>query len=208
MARLIGPLFSLDARGQFGQTLIYSKNHRTNYAKPYKIPQDDKTPLQMYTRRGVGFISKHWTDLTTEEKATWQPLADELGTSPYHAYLRFNNRRWADLLPPSKQPDLVTLNAADSTGLTTNGTKPNYQLEVAINTPTLTPWCIQIFADPTEPVTYDKQYLILAVSDLTFDDPLYTQTYPWTAPTETDYYFTARYSNSQGGPWLEIETSA
>ena len=43
MAKVNGPLFSLDARGQLGKALVYAIWKGLNYARKYVIPFNPKT---------------------------------------------------------------------------------------------------------------------------------------------------------------------
>lgn len=94
MAKLIGPLMSVDARGSVGDVLTYAKSGKTNYAKRYTIPMNPKTAAQTAHRLGIGFISSLWKTLTVEQKATWNELGDRLQLPPYHAYLKTNCKLW------------------------------------------------------------------------------------------------------------------
>lgn len=94
MAKLIGPLFSVDARGSVGDALTYAKVGKTNYAKRYTRPTNPQTAAQTAHRLGIGFISSLWKTLTVEQKATWNQLADQLQLPPYHAFLKTNCKLW------------------------------------------------------------------------------------------------------------------
>lgn len=94
MAKLIGPLMSLDARGQLGKNLIFSKSGKSNYAKTYKTPTNPQSAAQTAHRLGIGFISQLWRTLHPEQKATWQELADRLQLPLYHAFLKYNCAAW------------------------------------------------------------------------------------------------------------------
>ena len=94
MAKLIGPLMSIDARGSVGDALTYAKIGKTNYAKQYTVPRNPKSAAQTAHRLGIGFISSLWKTLTVEQKATWNALADQLQLPPYHAFLKTNCKRW------------------------------------------------------------------------------------------------------------------
>lgn len=50
MAKLHGPLFSLDARGQLGKALVYSIWKGLNYARKYVIPGNPNTAAQATIR--------------------------------------------------------------------------------------------------------------------------------------------------------------
>ena len=47
MAKLYGPLFSLDARGKLGKALVYSIWKGLNYVRKYVIPANPNTAAQL-----------------------------------------------------------------------------------------------------------------------------------------------------------------
>ena len=67
MAKLHGPLFSLDARGQFGKTLVYSIWKGLNYARKYVIPSNPNTAAQQTIR---GYFSAAVAAYKAEDQAT------------------------------------------------------------------------------------------------------------------------------------------
>lgn len=93
MAKVTGPLFSLDARGRVGDSLVFSKQRGTNYTKKHTIPTNPQTAAQTRQRMVTAFCTKLWSHMTDAEKATWAPLAAELNLSPYHACLKTNLHR-------------------------------------------------------------------------------------------------------------------
>ena len=60
MAKLNGPLFSLEASGQIGKTLIYSKWKGIQYAKSYVRPANPRTPEQVAWRNYFAEIAEYW----------------------------------------------------------------------------------------------------------------------------------------------------
>jgi len=67
MARLNGPLFSLDARGKLGWALIYSIWMGINYARKYIIPANPSTDAQMLIR---GYFTTAVDAYQLEEQTT------------------------------------------------------------------------------------------------------------------------------------------
>jgi len=107
MAKLIGPLMSIDARGSVGDALTYAKIGKTNYAKQYTVPRNPKSAAQTAHRLGIGFISSLWKTLSVEQKATWNDLGDQLQLPPYHAFLKTNCKRWVTDEAPALALPLV-----------------------------------------------------------------------------------------------------
>ena len=79
MAKLHGPLFSLDARGQLGKTLVYSIWKGLNYARKYAIPSNPNTAAQQTIR---GYFSAAVAAYKLEDQATkdaWDAANSALG---------------------------------------------------------------------------------------------------------------------------------
>lgn len=67
MAKLHGPMFSLDARGQLGKAIVYSIWKGINYARKYVIPFNPKTTAQETIR---GYFTAAVTAYRAEDQAT------------------------------------------------------------------------------------------------------------------------------------------
>ena len=61
MARVIGPLFSQEARGQFGQTVVFNRRLGQNTVRAYVVPANPQTDAQVAVRiilAAAGLITK------------------------------------------------------------------------------------------------------------------------------------------------------
>lgn len=114
MARVEGPLFSLDASGTIGDAVTYSKWKGIPYARKRVIPANPRSAAQTGIRAMFGFVAAFWDQLTSQSKATWDALATSLNVTPINAYVRENMRRWIEGNTPTQ--DLPAAEA--STGLT------------------------------------------------------------------------------------------
>lgn len=103
MARVKGPLFSMDARGSVGKTLVFSIWKGINYVRRHSIPANPKSPAQISFRATMTFLSQIWDGLTAGNKATWDDRADSLGISPFNAYVGFSQSRWNHYKGPTKE---------------------------------------------------------------------------------------------------------
>ncbi len=65
MAKVTGPLFSLDARGQIGQAVVYSYWRGINYARVRVIPHNPKSVLQGKIRDLILDASVAWKNEAT-----------------------------------------------------------------------------------------------------------------------------------------------
>lgn len=83
MAKVRGPLFSLDARGQFGDALLFrGGTRRTHVYQPAdrsRINQQPASAKQAPVRARFGEAVAAWRALTAPERAAWD--AQALGSS-------------------------------------------------------------------------------------------------------------------------------
>jgi len=102
MARLTGPLGSLEAHGKLAGILSYGKNQGGSYARKSPVERYSQSHLQRSCRAMLAFLSSHWLDaLTNTDRASWEPLAAARTISPQQAYLRHNLQRWGNWKSPS-----------------------------------------------------------------------------------------------------------
>ena len=79
MALVKAPLFSLDARGQLGKTLVYAIWKGLNYCRSYVIPTNPETAAQMTIR---GYFTDAVAAYQAETQATrdaWNAAIKALG---------------------------------------------------------------------------------------------------------------------------------
>lgn len=150
MVKVAGPAFSLDASGTIGDTLTFSKWKGRPYVRERVIPANPRSGSQVGVRSMFKFLAQNWAALTTAEKATWQPLADQLVASPFNGYMSRNQTRWRNFLAPG-QVDPVP-------GTGTIGT---------VGTPTATAGVRQITVDYPIPTTIADNWGIMIFRSLT-----------------------------------------
>lgn len=85
-----GPLFSLDASGQLGKALVYSKWKGRSYVREYAIPANPNSLAQRWRRAMFGFLSQAWATLGATEKASWEPEAGSKSISPFNEFVSYN----------------------------------------------------------------------------------------------------------------------
>ena len=89
MAKLQGPLFSLDARGKLGNTLVYAIWKGINYCRKYVIPYNPNTTGQQTIRT---YFTQAVAAYRGEDQATkdaWNTFVKNLGSamSGFNYYL-------------------------------------------------------------------------------------------------------------------------
>lgn len=103
MARVKGPLFSMDARGSIGKTLVYSIWKGINYVRRHSIPSNPKSAAQVSFRAMFTFLSQIWDGLTVGNKATWDTRADSLNISSFNAFMQISMDLWNHYKGPTKE---------------------------------------------------------------------------------------------------------
>ena len=79
MAKLQGPLFSLDARGKIGNSLVYAIWKGINYCRKYIIPANPETAAQQTIRT---YFTNAVAAYQSEDQATkdaWDTFVEGLG---------------------------------------------------------------------------------------------------------------------------------
>ncbi len=146
MVKVQGPAFSLAASGTIGDTLTFSTWKGRPYVRERVIPANPRSGSQTGVRSMFKFLSQNWAALTTAEKATWEPLADQLVASPFNAFMSRNQKLWRNFLAPG-QEDPVPVTGTIGTLGTATATAGVRQITVDYPIPTTIAdnWGIMIF---------------------------------------------------------------
>ncbi len=100
MARVNGPLFSLDASGSLAGTVVFSKWKGRPYVRQLVRPSNPKSGGQVSMRATLKFLAQNWAALTLTKRNSWNDLADAGTFSTFNAYTKVNLTRNADFLAP------------------------------------------------------------------------------------------------------------
>ncbi len=103
MAITKGPLFSLDASGTVGGSIVFSKWKGRNYVRRHAIPANPKSGGQLGVRAMMKFLTQYWTNLNANEQADWETRAAVTNVSPFNAYVGYDMSRFGTYLMPSQQ---------------------------------------------------------------------------------------------------------
>lgn len=104
MALVNGPLFSLDAAGQVGKAIVYSKWKGRNYVREYVTPANPRTLPQQFQRGIMTALVAWWQYIKTQAglETSWTTLASAGNYSTFNAYTKANlDRESLDALPMS-----------------------------------------------------------------------------------------------------------
>jgi len=75
MAKVAGPLFSMEASGSISKGITYSRWRGINYVRQWFKPQNPRSELQVAQRQRMIDAVKDYHALSTENKAAWDSAA-------------------------------------------------------------------------------------------------------------------------------------
>jgi len=101
MARVTGPLMSVDASGTLAGALTYAKWRGRNYVRRHAVPSNPRTQAQVAARAIVAFLGPQWKSLSPGDQVSWLLPADAKKISKFNEYVAVNARKWRDQLVPS-----------------------------------------------------------------------------------------------------------
>jgi len=195
-----GPCFSLDARGTLGGSLTFAKVGKTNYAKKHFRPANPRSAAQSATRIHTAFVTGLWSVLNSTYRSNFLDLAEGWNLPLYHAYTKFNMRRWAKGLPPAIELPVESSFSLDAQDFIYMKTGRLYEVQVQIGTPMPLPLLVQVAAstdagfEPSKNNTVAWIYPYVKVFATTY------QCYGrWTAPSDDFFYIKGRGVNVRGG---------
>lgn len=93
MARVIGPLFSNEARGLLASTFLYRRGGRAFSVYPYRKPRWPNTMLQQSHHSLFSLLAARWNDFSAADQDYWAPFARCRCITNYNAFLSYNLRR-------------------------------------------------------------------------------------------------------------------
>ena len=88
MARIKGPLFSMDATGPLGPLLSFGRSKQGVTGRRKNGPRGIATELQVARREAYRAAVDAWNELNTEEKAVFAAAAAALRMSGYNLFIR------------------------------------------------------------------------------------------------------------------------
>jgi hypothetical protein len=119
MARVKGPLFSVDASGTVASTVVFSRWRGRNYVRRHAIPANPRSAGQTAARTVIAFLAPEWSLMTDADKASWENLAEATNISPFNAFVAANARNWRDLMAPTKTHPAARTTAPGTVGVLT-----------------------------------------------------------------------------------------
>ncbi|MGM0410989.1 MAG: hypothetical protein ACQEQF_09540 [Bacillota bacterium] len=74
MAKVTGPLFSINASGQFADSLVFSNWKGINIVKKKGSPTGESSAQQNLVKSAFAECAKVWNALNEEEKEMWNEI--------------------------------------------------------------------------------------------------------------------------------------
>ena len=122
MARVTGPLFSMDASGTIGKTVTFSKWKGRNYTRQRVIPSNPRSAAQTGPRSMFKYLTQIWASIGVVAQATWDTLAESNQISPFNAFVGSNLQRFqmnqapSHATPAAEAATALTVSAMTLTG--------------------------------------------------------------------------------------------
>lgn len=108
MARVTGPLMSMDASGTVASTIVFSKWKGLPYVRRHAVPSNPRLPKQMAVRATLAFLSRAFTPIGPPVTTRWNVVAETMHQSGFNRFVAVNQINFAHLLPPYQDPTVLT----------------------------------------------------------------------------------------------------
>ena len=198
MVVVTGPCMSLEARGTLNDTITYAMLGRTCYAKPHFTPANPRSPAQTGTRCMTKFLTQSWGTLPEFLHEKFIPLGKLWNTSPYHAFLAHNSRRWRSFQMPVGYYGFIGTVPFRTHELIVTDNHPHYSFEANIYSEPARTYCYQMNAADISDFTPARSNTILIVGNWSGNSTKWTFSGDWTYTGGWTPYFKGRYGNSSG----------
>lgn len=103
MAKVTGPLLSMDASGSVAGAMVFAKWKGRPYVRQLVIPSNPKSGAQVGVRAMMKFLSQSWAGLSSMIKATWETQAAAITASTFNAFVKDNMASWGSFLAPTQE---------------------------------------------------------------------------------------------------------
>lgn len=90
MAKVKGPLLSLDARGQIGKSQVYGTWKGVQYVRQHVTPSNPQTMAQTAVRSTFAVLSELWKRTGTLAREAWSADVERRPMTPRNAWIRYN----------------------------------------------------------------------------------------------------------------------
>lgn len=130
MARVNGPLFSMEATGKMGE-LVFATWRGINTVRRLVVPSNPNTQGQVAVRAMFKFLSKAWGQLSQAEQDSWSAAAASDNLPYFNAFMRNNQQKFVDAVSA-----FISKDPADTPGTLTDASNVQYSENGNITTVT------------------------------------------------------------------------
>jgi hypothetical protein len=109
MARVTGALFSMDASGQIGKALVFSKWKGRAYCREYVVPENPETANQMNVREAFTLLIVSYQGEAAPYKLEWETYAKPFAMSGFNKYVGRGMDQYVDQIGTATQPVSVSV---------------------------------------------------------------------------------------------------
>jgi hypothetical protein len=88
MAKVTGPLMSLDARGAIGEAIVFSYWKGVNYVRSRVVPKNPNTTDQQAIRLLIKDASQGWSDISSSLRAAYDSFAEGQRFSGFNKFVK------------------------------------------------------------------------------------------------------------------------
>lgn len=193
MVRLKAPLFSLEASGTLGKSVVFAKWKGRDYARRHAIPANPKSGLQTGVRAVFGWCAAYWGGISAGAAAQWASVAANTDVTPLNAFVAESVNRARRNLGWAETPSPTASTTADAPTAPTATAQPNtlvlHWSHPVANQPT---YCYAIYASESMGFVPDISNLV-GIIDASFADFTHRN-----LPSGTTMYYRIRGLNLDG----------
>lgn len=104
MARVKGPLFSLEASGSVKKTIVYSKWKGRQYVRQHAIPLNPNSATQINVRKAWQILVAGWQAEDAPTQTVWNEFAKQFQTSGFNQYVKRGMEQYNIQLTTAVEP--------------------------------------------------------------------------------------------------------
>lgn len=109
MARVTGPLFSMDASGQLGKALVFAKWKGRAYCREYVIPENPHETKQENVRHAFSLMVAEYQGEGAPAKLAWETYAEPFAMSGFNAFMSRGMKQYKIQLTTVVDPASVSV---------------------------------------------------------------------------------------------------
>lgn len=101
MARVNGPLMSMEASGTVAGAVTFSTWKGIPYVRRHATPMNPSAPKQVSMRAMMRFLAQTGMSSVGTDQAAWDAAVASLKMSQFNLFVKKNQQRWRDFKSPS-----------------------------------------------------------------------------------------------------------